>query len=102
MSTLRDGIENILMDCYSEEEQESAWGVAFEDVEVPFPATLLGVPIAVQGFRVNDAGTPQCLVVRDSPPHQRWVGVEDLDDENLPDEFSHVLTLYRAWLSGGY
>ncbi|MBV9852020.1 MAG: hypothetical protein JO250_20330 [Armatimonadetes bacterium] len=104
MATLRDEIEEILVDCYDEEEARTAWGVAFEEVAVPFRASLLGTPVEVQNFRVNDAGMVQCLVVRDSPQlqRQRWVGVEDLDDEGLPDDFRHVLTLYRAWASGDY
>ena len=98
---LSEQIEEILTDCYDEEEVASAWGVAFEDgVAVPFSATLLGAPVEVRGFRVNDAGIAQCLAVRDK--RQRWISVLDLDEEELPPDMTHVLTLYRAWGEGDY
>ena len=79
----------------------SAWEVAFTDgVTVPFDASLLGVPVEVQGIRVNSANVLQCLVEREK--RQRWVGMEDLDEEGLPGEFRHLLTLYRAWVEGAY
>ena len=104
MSDIHDEIQDILVDCYGEEEEQSAWGVAFEEVEVPFRASLLDIPVEVQGFRVSDAGAPQCLVVKDGAPQQkqRWVGVEDLDETGLPADFHHLLTLYQAWSSGRY
>jgi len=61
---------------------------------------LLGMPITVLSFRVNDALAVQCQVKRDEKT--RWIGIEDLDEENLPDDFRHVLMLYRAWSSGTY
>jgi hypothetical protein len=101
MASVREEIEEILVDAYGEDEQMTAWEVAFTDgVEVPFGASLLGVPVQVQGFRVNNANALQCLVVREQ--RQRWVGIEDLDEEGLPQDFRHVMRLYRAWLKGDY
>lgn len=101
MASLPEEIEEILVDCYGEHEEMSAWEVAFTDrVQVPFRGSLLGIPVEVQGFRVSDANALQCLVVREK--RQRWVGVEDLDEEGLPEDCRHVLTLYRTWLEGGY
>lgn len=101
MTNLREEIEERLVDCYGEDEQMSAWGVAFDDdVAVPFRASLLGTPVEVQGFRVNNAGAVQCLVVQGE--HKRWLGIEDLDEEGLPEDFRHVLLLYRAWIKGEY
>ena len=41
MTTRREEIEDILVDCYDEDEQMMAWLVAFtDDVETPFQATL--------------------------------------------------------------
>lgn len=101
MTSIREEIEELLVDCYDEYEQMSAWGVAFEDgVAIPFQASLLGTPVEVQGFRVNNANVVQCLVVQGE--RKRWIGVEDLDEEGLPADFHHVLTLYRAWIKGGY
>ena len=101
MASKREEIEEILVDCYDEEEQISAWEVAFtDDVAVPFQATLLGIPVEVQGFRANNANALQCQVLRDKK--QRWVGVEDLDEESLPPDCRRVLTLYCAWIDGDY
>ena len=94
-------IEEILVDCYDEQEQMAAWGVTFEDgITVPFSATLLGTPVEVIGFRTSDNDVLQAKVVRDR--RERWIAVEDLDDEGLPDDMSHMLRLYRAWLEGDY
>jgi hypothetical protein len=49
-------------------------------------------------FRLNDANTVQCQVLRENK--RRWVGVEDLDEEGRPVDIQHVLTLYHAWLEG--
>jgi hypothetical protein len=101
MASLREEIEEILVDCSGEDEQWSAWEVAFTDgVAVPFGASLLGASVEVQGFRLNNVNVLQCLVVREK--RQRWVGIEDLDEEGLPEDFQHLLTLYRTWVEGGY
>lgn len=101
MSSIREEIEELTVDCYTEDEQMAAWGVAFEDgVKVPFKASLLGIPVEVQEFSLSDADTPQCLVLREDK--ERWIGVEDLDEEGLPEDFQHVMMLYQAWLSGDY
>ena len=101
MASLQEEIEAILVDCYGEEEERGAWEVAFTGgVAVRFHASLLGMPVEVQGFRINDAGVLQCLVIREK--RQRWVGIEDLDEEGLPEDFQHVLKLYRAWAGGEY
>jgi hypothetical protein len=64
--------------------------------------SLLGVPVEVQEFQVSDSNALQCLVVREKEKRQRWIAVEDLDDENLPEDCRHLLSLYRAWLEGDY
>jgi hypothetical protein len=100
MASLREEIEAILVDCYGEDEQWSAWEVAFTDgVAVPFGASLLGAAVEVQGFRINNANILQCLVVREKC--RRWLGIEDLDEEGLPEDFQHLLILYRTWVEGG-
>jgi hypothetical protein len=33
---------------------------------------------------------------------QRWIAVEELDEETLPEDCGHLLVLYRAWLEGNY
>lgn len=99
MDSLQDEIDEILTDCYDEYEMMSGWECTFSDqVEIPFPATLLGVPVEVQGFRANNANALQCQILREEK--QRWIGIEDLDEEGLPQDFRHLLTLYRVWSKG--
>jgi len=99
MTSLQDAIDEILTDCYGEDEEMSGWECTFSDrVEVPFSATLLGMPVEVLGFRANNANALQCQVVREEK--HRWIGIEDLDDEGLPQDFRHLLKLYRVWSKG--
>ena len=103
MSSKRDEIEEILVDAYGEYEQMGSWEVAFTDgIELPFHASLLGVPVEVREFQVSDANVLQCLVVREPEKRQRWITVDELDQELLPEDCSHYLSLYRAWLAGDY
>jgi len=81
----------------------SGWECAFTDgVEVPFQASLLGVPVEVREFQISDSNVLQCLVIREKENRQRWIAVEELDEENLPEDCGHLLVLYRAWLEGNY
>ncbi len=51
MESLQDEIDEIMTDAYGEYEQMAAWECAFtEDVEFPFTATLLDIPVEVRGF----------------------------------------------------
>jgi hypothetical protein len=103
MASIRDEIDEILVDAYGEYEQMSAWDCAFsEGAQVPFRAWLLGMPVEVKAFGISDSNVLQCLVVREKEKRERWIGVEDLDEEKLPEEFGRLLGLYRAWLAGNY
>jgi hypothetical protein len=97
--SIDEQIADILVDCYTDDEQRMAWCVTFEDeVAVPFSATLLGESVEVRAFRAGRNDTPQCRVARigqTGKQAERWFGVEDLDDEGLPDDMAHVLMLYR-------
>jgi hypothetical protein len=103
MSSIRDEIDEILVDAYGEYEQMAAWDCAFtEEVTVPFQASLLGMLVEVKEFRISDSNVLQCQAIREEEKRERWIAVEDLDDEKLPDEFGRLLALYRAWLAGNY
>ena len=100
-SNIEREIEKILEDCEDEEEELSAWEMAFQDnVETPFAALLLGVSLEVQDFRLGNAGNIQCQI--QAGDIERWISVEDLDETNLPDDFDHYLKLYQAWCSEDY
>jgi hypothetical protein len=101
MPSKREQIEDILVDCSDKYERMSAWEYEFNDnVTVPFQATLLDIPVEVQGFRANDADSIQCQVSREKK--QRWVGVEGLDEESLPEDCLRVFKLYSAWIERNY
>jgi hypothetical protein len=93
-------IEEILVDTYSEEEAMASWEVAFQDdIATPFEAGLLGDPVTVMGFRLSRTNAMQCHIRRQE--RERWIGVEDLDEESLPEDIFHVLGLYRHWRGEG-
>ena len=95
---IQEQIEAILVDAYGEDEQASAWEVAFQDeVQTPFEAMLLGVPVRVLGFQAGRAGNIQCQAARRDGQQKRWIGVEDLDAAGLPADFVRMRTLLRAW-----
>lgn len=101
MPTPREEIEEILVDTYDESEAMASWETVFSDeVPVPFSAALLGMPVEVLGFRISRADVLQCEVIRANK--QRWVGIEDLDEDGLPDEMQRLLSLYEAWQTGDY
>ena len=65
-SEIQDEIDEIMVDAYGEYEQMASWVVAFSDgIELPFAATLLGIPVEVQDFQTNDANALQCKIVRE-------------------------------------
>lgn len=93
-------IEDIIVDAYGEDEQLTAWEVAFQDqVETPFRASIFGVRVEVRGFRVEDNHV-QCLAA--GAGRERWLSIDALDPERPPDDYAHVVELYEAWRSGSY
>ena len=84
----REEIEEILTDAYGEYEQMSAWECVFTDsVQTPCRASLLGKAVEVTEFRTGPSETLQCQVKAGS--RQRWIAVEDLDEEGLPEDLEH-------------
>ena len=55
--------------------------------------------------RFTKLATSSCAAVpglREKENRQRWIALEELDEENLPEDCGHLLVLYRAWLEGNY
>lgn len=61
---------------------------------------LLDTPVTVVAFRSDERNVMQCQIERGDK--KRWIGVGELDGDNLPDDFRHVLSLYEAWSTGRY
>ena len=92
-------IEKILVDTYSQDEAMAAWEVTFQDdIATPFEAGLLGDPVTVTGFRLSCTNAMQCRIRTES--RERWIGVEDPDEESLPEDMRRVLGLYCYWNGG--
>lgn len=54
---LDDLVADIVVDCYGDEEQDTAFLTVFEEeCELPAVATLLGSPVAVTGFALSPRG----------------------------------------------
>jgi hypothetical protein len=49
--------------------------------------------MTVLGFRAANSNAIQCRVRREN--RERWVGVEDLDEDGLPEDMLHFLDLYH-------
>ena len=59
-------VADIVVDCYGDDEQDTAFlTVLEEECELPAAATLLGAPVTVTGFDV----TPRGLVATCQGPH---------------------------------
>ena len=53
------------------------------------------MPVEVTEFRLGPTNAIQCHIK--AGDKQRWIGVEDLDEEGLPDDFLYYLDLYESW-----
>ncbi len=100
-SSMAAEIEAIVVDCYDDGEVMASWEITFQDnVKVPFEATLLGLPVTVTEFRANSSDVLLCRVTNGNK--KRWIGVEDLDEEGIPDDMQRYLALFNAWNEGDY
>jgi hypothetical protein len=90
---LADAIETILVDCYNEDEQYTAFLTVLDDqLHLPAPATLLGTPVTVTKLDYTDVA--RGLVARCRGP--QGSGQVALADLAFPAD-----TL-AAWLHAAY
>jgi hypothetical protein len=93
---IREIIEFVNMDAYSEDEVMAGWGVALEDAaSLPFQAKALGKAVTVLGFE-SDAHHGIRCEIQGEDIKRRWIGVDSLDEESLPEEVRDVLEAFET------
>ena len=99
---IREIIEFVSTDAYTDDEVMTGWGVALEDAAtLPFPGNALGKPVTVLAFDSDEQHGIGCQIQGEGIK-RRWVGVDTLDLESLPGEVREVLEAFEAWGAGGY
>jgi hypothetical protein len=94
---IREIIEFVTVDAYSDDEVMAGWGVALEDAaDLPFEATALGKPVTVLAFESDDHHGIRCEIQGEGIK-KRWVGVDSLDVGSLPEAVREVLEAFEAW-----
>jgi hypothetical protein len=93
---IREIIEFVNTDAYTEDEVMAGWGVALEDAaELPFQARALGKPVTVLAFESDARHGIRCEIQGEGIG-RRWIGVDSLDAESLPGEVQEVLEAFEA------
>ena len=95
-------IEFVSTDAYTDDEVMTGWGVALDDaVSLPIQASALGKPVTVLGFDADPNRGIRCEIQGEGLG-RRWVGVDALDPESLPEGVRDVLEAFEAWSEGSY
>jgi hypothetical protein len=99
---IREIIEFVSVDAYSDDEVMTGWGVALADAAaLPFQARALGKPVTVLEFDCDARHGIRCEIQGEGIG-RRWIGVDTLDLESLPGEVREVLEAFEAWSEGDY
>lgn len=99
---VREIIEFVTTDAYTDDEVMTGWGVALDDAAaLPLQATALGKPVTVLAFD-SDAHHGLRCQIQGEGVHSRWVGVDTLDVVSLPERVRQVLDAFEAWADGDY
>ena len=92
---IREIIEFVTTDAYTDEEVMSGWEVALTDAaRLPFQATALGRPVSVLGFESDSRHGIRCTIEGEDQK-TRTVGVDALDEESLPEGIRDVLEAFE-------
>lgn len=93
---IQEIIAFVHMDAYTDDEVMAGWGVALEDAAaLPFQATALGKPVTVMAFEAGTHHGIRCEI-QGQGIGRRWVGVDALDLESLPEGVRDVLEAFEA------
>jgi hypothetical protein len=99
---IREIIDFATTDAYSDDEVMTGWGVAFDDAaSLPFQATALGRPVTVLEFEADSRHGIRCEIQGEGIG-RRWVGVDTLDEESLPEGVREAMEAFEAWSDGDY
>jgi len=90
-------IEFVTVDAYTDEEMMVGWGVALADAAaLPFQATALGKPVTVLEFESDARHGIRCEIQGEGIG-RRWIGIDTLDVESLPEAVQEVLKAFDEW-----
>jgi hypothetical protein len=99
---IREIIDFATTDAYTDDEVMTGWGVAFEDAAaLPFQATALGKLVTVLEFESDPRHGIRCAIQGEGIG-RRWVGMDTLDVESLPEGLREALEAFDAWSAGDY
>jgi hypothetical protein len=99
---IREIIEFVSTDAYTDDEVMEGWGVALDDAAtLPFQGTALGKPVTLLAFDSDGQHGIRCQI-QAKGIGKRWVGVGTLDLASLPEEVREVLEAFEAWAGGHY
>ena len=84
------------VDCYNDDEQVTGLFTLIEDnLAVPFPTEVLGVPVTVESVDLSDAGQIVAICTRDR--ERRTIPILDLPLPTPPPEGAEWIDAYRHW-----
>jgi hypothetical protein len=99
---IREIIEFVTTDAYGDDEVMAGWGVALDDAAtLPLQAKALEKPVTVLAFESDARHGIRCEI-QGKGVGRRWVGVDTLDVESLPEEVRDVMEAFGAWSEGDY
>jgi hypothetical protein len=94
---LRELIEQATVDCYNESEQVTGLFTMLEEhLGIPFPATVLGVPVTVTGVDVTTSDQIIAICHRDE--HRQTIPILDLPLPTPTPSGWEWVEAYRRWL----
>ncbi len=91
-------VEEATVDCYNEDEQVTGLFTLIEDnLAVPFPTEVLGVPVTVESVDLTDSGQIVAICTRDQA--RQSIPIVDLPLPTPPPEGAEWIDAYRHWQS---
>lgn len=93
-------IEEATVDCYNESEQVTGFYTMLEDnLELPFEAQVLGVPVTVQRIDLTDAEKIVAICIRGRA--RQAIPILDLPLPTPPPRGAEWIEAYRRWAREG-
>jgi hypothetical protein len=92
-------IREVLVDCYSGDEERTAFFTMIEDrLRVPFRTRIFGLDAVVERFVLNEEGAVHAVCRRGR--ERRRIPILDLPLQDPPPKGFEWIEAYRHWLSG--
>ena len=80
----------------------AGWGVALDEASPrPFQAMALGKPVTVRAFDADTHHGIRCEIQGEGIG-RRWIGVDTLDVESLPEGVQEAMEAFEVWSEGDY